>query len=618
MSHVAILIRKSRAGWLIMERKTIHIQNELHKIQDRFGYLPESALKGLAARAQSQGTPVSLHQIHEVASFYPHYRLKPPEGIEVKVCRDMTCHLLGSQACRAHLEAVAKEIGSKKVTVSGVSCLGRCDKPPAVIIHDHIYDGMTNDEYESLVRKAVEGALPSPPKPAPRTDRWLMNCYHEVSDKELHYAAVRDMTATPELTRLEPLKAKDWKELLKTLKAANLRGMGGAGQPAFEKWQSVLDATDPEGRNEKYVVCNADESEPGTFKDRELLLHTPHLVLEGVIVAGLLLNAWKGYIYIRHEYHDQIEAMQHEIERATRLGACGQNIFGSGRSFPVEVYISPGGYVCGEQSALIEAMEDKRSEPRNKPPELGTNGLWDKPTLLSNVETFAWVPSILINGAKWYSDLGLNNSKGMRFFSISGHVKNPGVYEVPIGLTLGELIEKAGGLLDGMTLKAVATSGPSGGFQPPQIPEPKPQEGGPKERDLVSLPLDIDFFRNYSTALGGGIVVYGHGTDMLSQAVCSTEFFKNESCGKCVPCRQGSKQLVTLGHQIAEKKADSERLTEIKEWVDEINSALELTSICGLGVSAAKPLATTLRFFKADIDRYATNGPDAARQEPAK
>ncbi len=192
--------------------------------------------------------------------------------------------------------------------------------------------------------------------------------------------------------------------------------------PAFQKWTDVRQAKG----DQKYIICNGDESEPGTFKDRELMLRTPHLVLEGVILAGLLTGATRGYIYIRHEYPEQIAAMETAIRQAERMKICGRQVLNTGREFSIEVFVSPGGYICGEQSALVEAMEDHRAQPRNKPPQLETNGLYDKPTLVSNVETFAWVPAILLKGAEWYRDLGRNGCKGARFFSISGDVNRPG------------------------------------------------------------------------------------------------------------------------------------------------------------------------------------------------
>ena len=230
------------------------------------------------------------------------------------------------------------------------------------------------------------------------------------------------------------------KETLAALETAGLLGMGGAGGRTYKKWQEVRDAK----VTPKYVVCNGDESEPGTFKDREILLRAPYLVVEGVILGGLVVGASRGIIYIRHEFEEQIEAVRRAIAEAEQLGVCGANVLGTGRSLPVEVFVSPGGYICGEQTALIEAIEDKRAEPRNRPPELQTNGLYDKPTLVNNVETLAWVPAVVLRTKDEKRGRGLPTKaiapfKGRRFFSISGDLKRPGAYEVPIGITLARI-----------------------------------------------------------------------------------------------------------------------------------------------------------------------------------
>jgi NADH:ubiquinone oxidoreductase subunit F (NADH-binding)/NADH:ubiquinone oxidoreductase subunit E len=589
-----------------MNNGKLHIQHELNRIQLRHGYLPAEELRALSARAEARGESLPLHRLHEVASFFPHYRLSRPDGLEVKVCRDMTCHLRGAKDCRARLQRLAEVVRGKPLIVGEVSCLGRCDRAPAITIDDHVYDGQSAVEYEALVQRAVEsGTLPPHAHQPHERPAWQIDPYRAQSDKE-PYQAVRQLVVQNV-------------DLIEALKLAELRGMGGAGQLASEKWEGVRGARG----DDKYVVCNADESEPGTFKDRELLLRTPHLIVEGMIVAGLTVGARQGYIYVRHEYHEQIETLEREIERARQLGVCGDDVLGTGRSMHVEVYISPGGYICGEQSALIEAMEDKRAEPRNKPPELLTNGLWDMPTLVNNVETLAWVPVIALRGGAWYRDKGVNGSRGMRFFSISGDLERPGVFEVPVGLTLGELIDRAGGIKDGKPLHAVATSGPSGGFFPREVPVPRslrlpktfPADRlavGATHRDLRDLELDIDVFRAFDLMLGAGLVVYAEGTDITDQAVNCTQFFRNESCGKCVPCRQGSQRLAELGAEVMDRRAGARRLNEIAERVGSLQVSLRETSICGLGMVAAEPLATAFRFFRDDIDCHVS--PDA---EPA-
>jgi NADH:ubiquinone oxidoreductase subunit F (NADH-binding) len=413
----------------------------------------------------------------------------------------------------------------------------------------------------------------------------------------------------------------------------NLRGMGGAGIPATQKWQDVRNAVAlarHRGADRRaFVVVNGDESEPGTFKDRELLLHCPHLIVEAVIIAGLVTDATQGFIYIRHEFAEQIAACRAEIERAEHLGVCGMNARVLGKSFPVSVFVSPGGYICGEQSALIEAMSDHRGEPRNLPPGLETNGLDDRPTLLSNVETYAWVPYILLHGGQKYAELGLNHRKGRRFFSVSGDVNRPGVYEVPMGMTLRELIcgqQYCQGVLGGRKLKALAPSGPSGGFLPARIPAPAiapndkrtrdewealaARRGFPptaKEIDVLDLELELDLFRAISPthALGAGLVVYHDGRDMAEQAVNALEFFRNESCGKCVPCRVGSQKMANLGGNLLAGRIDAKEWNEsLLPLVKELCEVIGLSSICGLGRSVPMPIGTLIDFFADDLHRY--------------
>ncbi|MCA9239701.1 MAG: SLBB domain-containing protein, partial [Planctomycetales bacterium] len=354
-----------------------------------------------------------------------------------------------------------------------------------------------------------------------------------------------------------------------------------------------------------------DESEPGTFKDRDLLLRTPWLILEGMILGGLVVGADKGYVYIRHEYHEQIEAVKDAIEHARAMGACGPSIFGSQRSFDLEVFVSPGGYICGEQTALIEAMEDHRAEPRNRPPQLQTNGLWDKPTLLNNVETFAWVPIIrLRERGKWFAEAGKEGFLGRRFFSISVDVNRPGAYEVPNGITLRELIEDlAGGVRHGRPLKAVAASGPSGGFLPAKLPVSALRQGfvaklplGTTHFDLLDWQLDIGLSREMGLMLGAGIVIYADDVDMVDQAWACSRFYRDESCGKCVPCRLGSTKLTELVTRIKARECATQEIAAAKVLVNELAQTMALTSICGLGQVAAAPLRTLLEYFPEEVE----------------
>jgi len=606
------------------------IVHELHEIQNRCGYLPKDELKQLAERLE-----VELYEVQNVASFYPHFRSQRPAEVVVHVCRDMACFHRGGEEIATQLATKCKQsFGESRVAVHGVSCLGRCDRPVASVVsvtpasgspREHVYASVYFDRLFEIVRQVVES------RNLPRADRdkdyvacaptpWMIDPYADGARK---YESIRRYLDTTPVPRMGDDYAKIVSDhpIIKGLRKANLLGMGGAGVPAFQKWRDVAVA---EG-DEKYIVCNADESEPSTFKDRELLLRTPHLVLEGVILAGLLTGATKGYIYIRHEYAEQIERMKNCIKEAERFGVCGDRILKTSRNFPVEVFVSPGGYICGEQSALIEAMSDRRSEPRNRPPDLLTNGLYDKPTLVSNVETFAWVPAIMVRTeegkvpGQWYAEQGRPGYQGRRFFSICGDLKRPGVYEVPIGITMRELIEEyAGGLPDGVKLVAIAPSGPSGGYLPPKIPVKDLPRGfmdkipanlkakveGQTHLDILDLELDLNMFRNFGLMLGAGLAVYGSGTDVIREAVNATRFFRNESCGKCVPCRVGSQKLVDIGTNLLAAKYTAETITPIKEMVLDLGTVMELTSICGLGAVAPGPMTSIVKYFPDELKRY--------------
>ena len=670
------------------------IVQRLREIQNRFGFLPDAELRKLA---QDSGVP--LYRIEEVSSFFPAFKLERtnPPAIEMRVCRDLTCHLRGSAELldeKIGLPVLAKKLSEEtgeSVCVEGVSCLGRCDRAPAVWVeklnmpegeHAWVYCQKSQKELETVHRKLADGEEPPPADPdikyPPHTNTnrphearpvaegeppvvaagWSLDVYGRQRWPRDYRAVKRFTDYLKNLTRplLAPPRELGGKELetyvqkyhplLWELKNANLLGMGGAGAPSYQKWLDVW----REYGNEKYVVCNGDESEPGTFKDRELLLRMPHLVVEGVILAGLMTGASAGYIYIRHEYHEQIHAVREEIMRANKLNACGDDIFESGRNFPVEVFESPGGYICGEQSALIEAMEDRRGQPRNRPPELTTNGLRDKPTVVNNVETLAWAPGIVLFGGGMYEKGGWRPAAdspvklgGRRLFSVSGDVARPGVYEVAIGLPLRELLESpkyCGGIING-PLRAVATSGPSGGLLPAKMPvDPKFDEKkradavakiaersktdaaffewwlkthiplGAKEFELLDIPLDLVFYRHMHTALrfpvepmlGAALAVYAGDVDLLGEAVNFTEFYRNESCGMCIPCRLGSQKLVQIGSELLARRDAGDPLTgkaaeTIANDVKEITKTLQLTSICGLGYVAPIPLATALAYF---------------------
>ena len=666
----------------------------LHRIQQQFGYLKQEALEEF-----SRQTGVPRYRLQAVASFFPHFLLTRPKRVVLRICRDLSCNMAGSGKMLRELNSLTSE----HVAVEGASCLGRCDRAPAACValegseHEQYYLARSADELKTIVAASLQGKQPAPDHDVDqifiRDDAMIDPYKGDSPDYRAVRAAVEARNAS--LTRaVEFLKRKpgwtagmlenfriaamrqmrvefetepavreavhcwqtekDWAQgpelggwsdiLLNELRDADLRGLGGAGIPAVQKWRDVRDAVREARRREKddraFIVVNGDESEPGTFKDRELLLRTPHLIVEAVILAGLITDATQGFIYIRHEYAGQIEACRAEIRRTEQLGLCGENAMLIGRSFPISVFISPGGYICGEQSALIEAMSDRRGEPRNLPPKLETNGLEDLPTLVSNVETFAWVPFICLNSGKTYAEQGVNGWKGRRYFSVSGDVKRPGVYEVPMGLTLRELIYGNGycqGMTGNKTLKGFAPSGPSGGFLPAKLTT---NRGLPRdcvnnknwqalatrrgfdptssELDVLDLELELNLFRALSPtqALGAGLVVYAQDRDMAEQAVNSVEFFRNESCGKCVPCRLGSQKLASLGSHLLNGQIQAARWNnEVLPLIKEMGKAIELASICGLGRSVPVPLMTAAAFFEEDVAKHLSGNGGVAATE---
>jgi formate dehydrogenase beta subunit len=563
------------------------IVQALSDIQQRFRYLPAEELQALSQRLR-----IPLHRIHEVASFYPAYRLHPPANVEVKVCRDMACHLHGAQQLRAALTAQANELGGEPplVDVDGVSCLGQCDHAPAVSIGHNVYRGKTEAQLRDLIKLAAAKEHLPPQHADCSPLGWKIDPYNG----QPRYDAVRRF-----------VEKRDANGVINALKVADLRGMGGAGFRTHLKWSAVRGAPG----SPKYIVCNADECEPGTFKDRELLRRTPWLILEGMILAGLVTGATRGYVYCRHEYEQEIEVVTEAIAKAKAEGFCGDNILGSGLSFSPEVFVSPGGYIQGEETALLEAIEDRRGEPRNKPPFPTISGLFGKPTVINNVETLAWSVGIVLNGGEWYRDQGINGACGMRFVSISGDVKAPGVYEVPFGQTVRDLVfNTAGGMRDGQKLKAIASSGPSGGFIPARIKRELLPEKFVKDRlapgaadyDVLDLPLDLNTVGAMGGMLGAAFVVYGDRADMVENALNCVEFYRNESCGKCVPCRMGSEKLVEM---LIELRAGRLRRQELGV-ISELSDVMGITSICGLGQVAPNPIASVLKYFPEEVEKH--------------
>ena len=533
----------------------MNLLQQLNELQSKHGWLSEEVL-----RAFSEQTQTPLYELQAVASFYPHYRLKPPPRATVAVCRDATCHLFDACGYKDAIETGLQ--GAYDVEVHEVSCLGRCEAAPAACVDDVPLLGWSADD----VIAAAKGDKPLPPdEPTPTPRDWPVDPY---GGPDEHYGVLRRYLADRDAARTE---------IPQILRDANLRGMGGAGFPTGLKWQLVRDAHG----DKKYAVVNADESEPGTFKDRVVLEELAHLVVEGLLLGCLVSGADEGIVYIRHEYTRERKAIQREIERVRGLGLLddlGVNAW---------VFVSPGGYILGEETALLEALEGKRGEPRNKPPYPTNHGIHGKPTLMNNVETYAFVPLILTEGADAWKAHGTNGATGWKFLSVSGHVERPDVYCVPMGTTVKELVnEYCGGMAGGREMKAFCPGGASAPFLP---------------ASKADTPLDFDAMANAGSMLGSGaVLVLAEGTDMLDLATNVVRFFRNESCGKCVPCRVGSEKAVQMLDRVLGGDSDGSELSLFPE-LDEV---LRLTSICGLGQVVLNPAMSVIEHFPDDVAKY--------------
>ena len=528
----------------------------LMEIQGRLGWLPREELEALA---REQKRP--LYEIQGLVSFYPHFRTEPPAGVTVRVCHDLTCWLNGAEDRIAQLHEQYGDAGD--VEVVEISCPGRCDIAPAAPVDeqparlddvDTLVDTKRSGDNDlgAVVAYGPEGGWPNDP----------------YGPGEPRYQALRALMSG----EIAP------QQVIDDLQASGLRGMGGAGFPTGKKWELVRGEEAVDGSGIKYAICNADESEPGTFKDRQLLAEQPHLVLEGLLVGMVVTGAEEGWVFIRHEYGPEEAVLHAEIENLREQGLIGDDVLGSGRRLSLDIFTSPGGYILGEETALIECMEGHRGEPRNKPPFPGVWGLWGRPTLMNSVETFADVPIIVSRGAQWWQDQGLGDSDGLKFFAVSGHVERPGVYCVPMGTTIRDLLDLAGGVAGGAALESVQPGGASSNFL------------GPEHLDV---PLDFGTLAEAGSMLGSGaVVVIAEGTDSLAAATNVLRFFRNESCGKCVPCRVGSAKahdLLTYTLRAGGELDEGRRARLL-----ELELTMRKTSICGLGQVALGPVVSVM------------------------
>jgi NADH:ubiquinone oxidoreductase subunit F (NADH-binding)/NADH:ubiquinone oxidoreductase subunit E len=534
----------------------------LYAIQRRCGWLPREELVALSREVRRP-----LYEIEGLISFYPHFRTTEPKAVQIAVCHDLTCWLHGSDERIA--EAKARYGDDVEVELVEVSCLGRCDIAPAAAVDERPLAFADAADAVEAARAgshrdvdAKRGGEPRPNDPyAAGEERYRI----------LRRALAGDLGADG---------------IVATLKESELRGMGGAGFATGQKWEIVA-AQEP---TPKYTICNADESEPGTFKDRQILTEQPHLVLEGMLLGMLVTGCEEGWVFIRHEYGPEEQVLHAEIEALRSEGLLGDDVLGSGRRLQVEIFTSPGGYILGEESALLECMEGHRGEPRNKPPFPGLYGLWGKPTLMNSVETFADVPIILERGAEWWKEQGINGATGLKFFAVSGHVERPDVYCVRAGSTTRDLIEIAGGVTEGREVGAIQPGGASSNFL------------GPGQLDV---PLDWKPLQEAGSMLGSGaVIVMAEGTDLLAAGTNVLRFFRNESCGKCVPCRVGSAKAHAMLSDLLEQGKGVE---DVPGEITQLEETVRKTSICGLGQVALGPVLSVI-----GMDR----GGAAAREHP--
>ena len=508
----------------------------------------------------------------------------------------------GAGEVREAIEAKAKTLGLTPRIIE-VGCMGLCYAEPIVSIHKSsregiCYGNVTPEVADKLLEgylagddpvaehalgsvgdEAVDsvGPLGETPVFGQQVRRTLRNCGLIDPANIDHYIANNGYSG------LKKALAADSDGIIDEIKRSGLRGRGGAGFPTWRKWQFCKDAQ----ADQKYLVCNADEGDPGAFMNRSLLEGDPHSLLEGMLIAGRAIGATKAYIYCRAEYPLALERLRVAIGQAQDYGLLGHDILGSGFDFQIKVKEGAGAFVCGEETALIASIEGHRGMPRPRPPFPAVSGLWGNPTIINNVETLACVSQILQEGAEWFAEYGTEKSKGTKTFALVGNVKRTGLVEVPLGITLREMIfDIGGGVLDDKPFKAVQTGGPSGGCIPAAA---------------LDTPVDYDSLQEAGSIMGsGGMVVMDENTCMVDFARYFLDFAQKESCGECVPCRLGTKQLLEILQDITKGKGTREDIDLLLELAE----AIKAGSLCGLGQTAPNPVITTIRYFREEYEAH--------------
>ena len=510
----------------------------LHLIQDKYGYLSAQHLCALAEELK-----ISMAEVYEVASFYAHFDIvkedeTPPPKLTIRVCDSLSCELAGAQRLREELQ---NGLDPNEVRVLRAPCMGRCDTAPTLEIgHNHI-----------------DFASPEKVKVA-------------ISEQHFHcnipeYEGFQDYFSNGGYQKLLDLRLEgDWEDIQNKILDSGLRGLGGAGFPSGKKWGFVRMNEGP-----RFIAVNGDEGEPGTFKDRFYLERTPHFFLEGMLIAAWAIEAEKAYIYMRDEYPAVLEILRREINALEQAGIVEPNY--------IELRRGAGAYICGEESAMIESIEGKRGLPRHRPPFVAQVGLFGRPTLVHNIETLHWIARICREGPEILNSVEKNGRKGLRTYSVSGRVQNPGIFLLPAGSTIIDIIDAAGGMKEGHIFKAYQPGGPSSGLLP---------------ADLNDVPMDFDTLQPYDTFIGSAAVVILSNKDSARGAALNMlKFFEDESCGQCTPCRVGCEKAVKL---MENEEWDTELLEEVcKTMVD--------ASICGLGQAAPNAIKSTIKYFNDEI-----------------
>ena len=508
--------------------------------------------------------------------------------IILRTCMSAGCMSSQADVIKKNLEAEVKTQGLEAdVEVRRVGCMGFCGQGPLVGVDglsakEKLFEFVKPENAAAIISSLKGGdcdvQVGNPDHPYFAKQMKIVRANGGVVDPERieDYIAIGGYTALHQaLTELPP------PQVVEEVTKSGLRGRGGAGFPTGLKWGTV--AKSPGSK--KYVVCNGDEGDPGAFMDRSVLESDPHLVLEGMAIAAYAVGADQGYLYVRAEYPLAISRLQIAIKQAKQLGLLGAGVFETPFNFNVDIRIGAGAFVCGEETALMASVEGKRGTPRPRPPFPAESGLWGCPTLINNVETFANISAIIKRGGAWYASIGTEKSKGTKVFALTGKIKNNGLIEVPMGIPLRQIVmEMGGGAPDGRQVKSVQTGGPSGGCIP---------------ADYLDTPVDYESLTKLGSIMGsGGMVVMDDSTNMVEIAKFYMEFCMEESCGKCIPCRAGTVQMLNLLEKITQRKATARDLAKLEELCDLVKN----TSLCGLGQTAPNPVISTLKFFRAEYE----------------